>query len=50
LFAAHASVPTPRRYQLLYNYARKYEAGGLMWQFFVNRILVCCAITVIFTG
>lgn len=38
------------RYQLIYNYQRKYESGGLMWPFFANRILVCCAIMVAFTG
>jgi hypothetical protein len=35
---------------LIYNYQRKYESGGLMWPFFANRILVCCAIMVAFTG
>eukprot|EP00878_Enallax_costatus_P009758 GHUV01010191.1.p1 GENE.GHUV01010191.1~~GHUV01010191.1.p1 ORF type:complete len:1012 (+),score=268.71 GHUV01010191.1:434-3469(+) len=38
------------RYQLIYNYQRKYEAGGIMWQFYVNRILTCVAIQVAFTG
>eukprot|EP00882_Tetradesmus_deserticola_P006668 GHRQ01007021.1.p1 GENE.GHRQ01007021.1~~GHRQ01007021.1.p1 ORF type:complete len:398 (+),score=195.57 GHRQ01007021.1:139-1194(+) len=38
------------RYQLIYNYQRKYESGGLMWPFFANRALVCCAIMVAFTG
>jgi hypothetical protein len=37
-------------YQLIYNYQRKYEAGGIMWQFYVNRILVCSSIMVAFTG
>lgn len=27
------------RYQLIYNYARKYESGGRMWPFFVSRMV-----------
>jgi hypothetical protein len=27
------------RYQLIYNYARKYESGGRMWPFFVSRLV-----------
>ncbi|KAF6257975.1 hypothetical protein COO60DRAFT_1701539 [Scenedesmus sp. NREL 46B-D3] len=38
------------RYQLIYNFQRKYESGGLMWPFFANRVLVCCGIMVAFTG
>ena len=37
-------------YQLIFNYQRKYESGGLMWPFMVNRTLICCAIMVGFTG
>lgn len=40
----------PRSYQLMFNYQRKYESGGLLWHFFVNRVLVCCAIFAAFTG
>jgi hypothetical protein len=43
-------VHVEARYQLIYNYQRKYEAGGLIWHFYVNRILVCLAIMVVFTG
>jgi hypothetical protein len=50
LFSAALTVRTACRYQLLYNYQRKYESGGLLWQFFVNRVLVCCGIMVVFTG
>ena len=38
------------RYQLLYNYQRKYESGGLFFVFLADRILVCAAIMVAFTG
>ncbi|KAF8056000.1 ERD4 [Scenedesmus sp. PABB004] len=38
------------RYQLIFNYQRKYEAGGLLWPFYANRVLVCTFITVAFTG
>ena len=37
-------------YQLIFNYQRKYESGGLMWPFMVNRTLLCAAIMVGFTG
>lgn len=48
--SAPCAAKSARSYQLIYNYQRKYEAGGLIWQFYVNRILICTAIMVAFTG
>ena len=38
------------RYQLLYNYQRKYESGGLFFPFLADRVMVCAAVMVAFTA
>ncbi|KIY96999.1 ERD4-related membrane protein [Monoraphidium neglectum] len=38
------------RYQLIYNYQRKYESGGQFFPFVADRIMVCAAVMVAFTG
>lgn len=38
------------RYQLIYNYQRKYESGGQFFVFVADRIMISAAIMVAFTG